>query len=258
MSWTRELERLSCQVAADRAELARRGASAEALALELRRAEDELEAAVDEAALSAHARELLADEVRALREQLADSGAPRYAEATHLAHRAKAAVAARDERIEALEAELERCEAELASAREALSVGGQLAHELRRTGLELDERARELADARADAADARAETFRVRNELAQAARRADELEDALREAHGRLQAGVDRSRQHAMRAIGEDLRAELAAAAAAALPGGAAGVGGGHGAREDELATAAYGSRRTTLNPHAPSRLTSL
>lgn len=247
MSWTRELERLSWQAGVDRRELARREATIELLVSELSVAEGEVEDAVDEIALSAHARELLADEVRALREQLADSGAPRYAEATYLAHRAKAAVAERDERIAALEAALTEREAELENARELLRVGGQLTQQVRRAGLELDERTRELAEARA-------EGFRLQNDLVNSERKVVQLEEALREAHARLQAGVSRSRQQALRVVADQLRAQLAVEEGEAQPQSvreSVASAGGDGA-------AASYSRRTTLYPHGSVRLTSL
>ncbi|KAJ1620606.1 hypothetical protein T492DRAFT_1076793 [Pavlovales sp. CCMP2436] len=197
MSWTRELERLTLQASAYRRELNLQTS-------ELRTADLELERAAQAGRVRDAARELLADEVRSLREQLAESGAPRYAEATYIAHRAKAAIAEKDARVAVLERALTAREGELAAAREALGVGDQLAREVRRTGAELVARTRELAEART-------EIFRYQHELVGSLRRADQLDEALREAHARLQTQLGRSRQHAMRAVGGELRAQLRA-----------------------------------------------
>lgn len=205
-SWTRELERLETNAAAARRQLAHRSALIRLLLGELRGAEREIERAADAAALSNAARELLLDEVRALRAQLDDLGHPRYAEAAYIAQRARDAIAERDDRVAALQAALSEREAELRDARSALALGARLSHEARVVAAESTARERELRAAEGELADTRAQ-------LRAASGRAAELEEALAEAHARLRAHITRTSTHARARSAEALRAELLATA---------------------------------------------
>jgi predicted nucleic acid-binding Zn-ribbon protein len=213
LSWTRELDRLSVQAQAQRAELSARAALAACLAHELGEADDALAACEHALERSLSARELLTHEVHALRAQLADSGAPRYAEATLLAHRAREAIAERDvvvaaheARVQELQALLADRDAQLEAARDALALGGRLTREARRAGRQLHETAERLAAEREAA-------FRLQAELAAARQRCEALEAALSEAYAQLQGQLDVARGQAMRAVGEELRATLSGAA---------------------------------------------